>query len=154
MYQLHVHVVQAVDIPKTEFLSFSDLYMILMVSTSSSIQSTNVIESTQSPIWNQEFHFSVVNQENAVLNCIVKSKIASDNDIPVSKIDIPIYQLKQYEIIDKWYDLQPLVEANSGGKCRFIIQMAPTGHPAFQPLQIPISMPGNYLIPGAPYNRH
>ncbi|KAK8893606.1 hypothetical protein M9Y10_022030 [Tritrichomonas musculus] len=134
MKQLHVHILEAVDLPRTEFLSFSDLYMVLQISTSSAIQQTNVIEGTQNPIWNQDFHFSLMNQNQAVLCAIVKNKTINNSDPPVSKIEIPLSDIEPYQVIDRWYDLESLVEGQNGGKCKIIIQIAPAGHPAFLPL--------------------
>lgn len=134
MKQLHVHILEAINLPRTEFLSCSDLYMVLQISNSSAIQQTNVIEGTQNPIWNQDFHFTLMNQDQAVLRAIVKNKTINNSDPPVSKFEIPLNDIEPYKVIDKWYELESLVEGQSGGKCKIIIQIAPAGHPAFLPL--------------------
>ncbi|OHT08051.1 Circumsporozoite protein precursor [Tritrichomonas foetus] len=157
MNQLHVHVVQAVDIPKTEFLSYSDLYMVLRISTSSGVQQTRVWENTQSPLWNQDFHFSLNDKANTVLHATVKNKTISNDDLAVAKIDIQLDSFEPYSVVDHWFDLQSLVEGQDGGKCRLLIQIAPAGHPAFQPPMMPYepryqASPQMWMNPGQIYN--
>ncbi|KAH0790670.1 C2 domain containing protein [Histomonas meleagridis] len=135
--QLHVHVVEASNITKVDFLNASDLYMTIQLSTSSAIQQTNVILNTQSPIWNQIFHFGIIDQGNTVMRAIVKNRVPySDEDRPIAILHIPLGDLALFEIRDKWYDLQPLVDSNNGGSVHIILQIAPAAHPAFQPQMI------------------
>ena len=59
--ELHVNAVEASELPNKEFLGHPDTYLALQVTGTSSFQKTCVIENSQNPIWNQEFHFQLKN---------------------------------------------------------------------------------------------
>ena len=145
--QLHVHIVEASNITKVDFLNASDLYMTIQLSTSSAIQKTNVILNTQSPIWNQIFHFGITDQGNTVMRAIVKNRIPySDEDPSIAILHIPLGELALFEIRDRWYELQSLVDSNNGGSVHIILQIAPAAHPAFQPQMM--NLPPRQHMPG------
>jgi hypothetical protein len=142
--QLHVHVVEACNIPRTDFLTASDLYMTLQVSTSAAIQSTQIIEKTQSPIWNQQFHFAISGnyQNNSYLTCIVKNHSGQGFDNEVVRAAIPLTDLPPFEISDNWYILESRIgdrnDRTEIPQVRIVRQIAPAGHPAFtQPQRTP-----------------
>jgi hypothetical protein len=131
--QLHVIAVEACNIPKTGFLTASDLYMTLQVSTACATQTTSVAEATQSPIWNEQFHFSVGDQSNLVLTVVVKSRSMVAEDRAVARLDVGLCDLPLYQRLDKWYDMQTIGEYRGEPSVRLIFQIAPPAHPAFQP---------------------
>ena len=130
--ELHVNAVEASELPNKEFLGHPDTYLALQVTGTSSFQKTCVIENSQNPIWNQEFHFQLKNFEQQKLICSVQAKSVSE-DTCLGTIEIPLNQFKIGEIVDKWYKLviSPGLKAES--TVRIVIQVAPIGHPAFQP---------------------
>jgi hypothetical protein len=109
--------------------------MTFQLSTSSAIQSTAVINQTQSPIWNEKFHFAVVDPARAVLIGTVKSHGIIGDDAPLAKIEFPIRQLVPYQVTETWYDMQPLSGQGSHPTVHIVLQAAPPGHPAFVPMQ-------------------
>jgi hypothetical protein len=137
--QLHVHVVEACNIPRTDFLSPSDLYMTLHLSTTSAFQATQVIERTQRPIWNQQFHFAIPTGRaaDASLTCIVKNHSGLGFDPEVVRAVIPLGDLALFQISDMWFFQEsgtpgaPLPA--QPGRVRLVLQIAPAGHPAFMP---------------------
>jgi hypothetical protein len=146
-FQLHVHVVEACNIPRTDFLTPSDLYMTLQLSTSAAIQMTSVAEQTQSPIWNQEFHFTVPEPSRSVLIAIVKNRSVLGDDTPLAKLDVPLSTLPPYGVIDSWRNMEVLNGQGSNPTVRLILQVAPDRHPAFRP-HPGIAVPG--VMSGAP----
>ena len=132
---LHVCAVEARNIPRMEFLAGSDPYMTLQVSTGSAMQRTRVIEDTRSPIWNQEFHFSIQDSTNSFLIAVIKNRSAIGDDPPIAQVKIPLAGMTMFEVTDRWYDLESLGENRcAGAMVRIVLQVAPPGHPSFQPL--------------------
>jgi len=156
--QLHVNTVEASEIPKTDFLSASDHYLLLQVSSLSSVQRTKCIEGTQNPIFNQEFHFNVTNPEKDILIAILKNRNPVSEDMVIASVEIPLNSLQIGTIIDKWYKMSPMVGVKNGCHLRIALQLAPSGHPAFQPYNMhnmnmysnPYPMP-NFSKPNNPY---
>lgn len=138
--QLHVRAVEASNVPKTDFLAGSDLFMRLSITTGSATQATRIIEDTQNPIWNQEFHFALTNQSISTLLCVIANYIDNNTQKPVAHLDIPLNTLQIYDITDNWYDMQQ-IDGRHGCSVRIILQIAPAGHPAFQP----VMRPGNIM---------
>jgi hypothetical protein len=132
-FQLHVHVVEACNIPRTDFLTPSDLYMTLQVSTSAAVQITAVADQTQSPIWNQEFHFMVPDPSRSVLTAIIKKRSILGEDTPVAGLTIPLCGLPPYGVVDSWHNMKVVNGQGSNPTVRLILQVAPDRHPAFQP---------------------
>ena len=133
--ELHVNAVEASELPNREFLGQSDTYLALQVTGMSSIQRTNVIENSQNPIWNQEFHFQLREYAQQKLICSVQAKSVSE-DACLGTIQIPLNQFNIGEISDKWYKLVPSPGLKGGSTVRIVIQIAPIGHPAFQPFYV------------------
>jgi hypothetical protein len=131
--------VEACNIPRTDFLSPSDLYLTLHLSTTSAVQSTQVIEKTQSPIWDQHFHFAIPSgrQTDACLTCIVKNYSGLGFDPEVVRTVVPLSDLVLFAISDRWFVLEPGISdgtvARQPPKVRIVRQIAPAGHTAFMP---------------------
>ena len=148
--QLHVNAVEASELPKVEFLAASDPFLTLQVSGMASIQSTSVIENTQNPIWNQEFHFQLMNSNPEKLSGVVKSRNIVSEDIVLGTFEISLSNLKIGEISDKWYKIISAPDLKTGASIRIILQIAPSGHPAFQPYIVGQPMMGMYGQPAVP----
>jgi hypothetical protein len=116
--------------------------MTFQLSTSSSIQSTAVIDQTQSPIWNEKFHFAVVDPARAVLIGTVKNRGIIGGDTPLAKIELPICHLIPYQVTEMWYHMQLLSGQRSHPTVHIVLQAAPPGHPAFVPMQVAPAPPG------------
>jgi hypothetical protein len=149
--QLHVHVVEACNIPRTDFLTPPDLYMTLQLSTSAAVQCTSVFEQSQSPIWNQQFHFTIHDPSYAVLVGTVKSRSLIGGDVSLAKLEIALNQLVPYNVADTWVNLEVLTGQGANPMVRLILQVAPDRHPAFQPLpEAAPPRPAAPRLPAAP----
>jgi len=132
--QLHVHVVEAANLPRADFLGQSDLYMTLQLSNVAARQSTSVIRETQSPIWNQEFHFALPDQAGAVLTATVRNRGVLGNDAELAELQLPLSQIILYHVTDAWYNMRTLGGQGAHPAVRIILQIAPDAHPAFHPM--------------------
>ena len=132
--ELHVNAVEASELPKTEFLTASDTYLSLQLTGTSAIQKTTVIESTQNPIWNQEFHFALHDPQSQKIVGSIQARNIISEDYTLGTFEVPLNNLKIGEIVDKWFKIQVSPGFKPGSTVRIIVQIAPIGHPAFQPL--------------------
>ena len=144
--ELHVNAIKASKLPNKEFLGHLDTYLALQVTGESSFQKTCVIENSQNPIWNQEFHFQLKNYEQQKLICSVQAKSVSE-DICLGTIEIPLIQFKIGEIVDKCYKLVISPDLKAESTVRIVIQVAPIGHPAFHPYSVIPPVYGDYVFP-------
>jgi hypothetical protein len=135
--QLHVHVVEAADIPRTDFLGQPDVYMTLQLSNAAAQQSTDVIPDTQNPIWNQMFHFALPDPSCTVLFAVIKSRSVFGADTPLAQLGIPLAQFAPYHVADRWWHMQPLARQGTSPTVRIVLQIAPGTHPAFEPAPPP-----------------
>ena len=148
LMQLHVRVVEATDVPKMDFFGKADPYCLLQLSSSSTVRKTKVCESTYSPVWNDEFHFPVTNQATDSLHILMKDRDRGCADDPISQISIPLATLAQGNVIDKWYDMQPVRGVKKGGRLRLVLHLANTGMTPFQQMQMmPPPMMGRIYQP-------
>ena len=129
--QLHVRVVEATDVPKMDIFGKADPYCLLQLSSSKEVRKTKVCETTYTPVWNQEFHFPVVNQATDVLHILMKDQDRGSADDPISKIEIPLMTLVQGYVTDKWYDMQPVKGVKKGGRLRLVLHLANYGMTPF-----------------------
>lgn len=155
-FTLHVRVIEANDIPKMDIITATDAYCILK--TSSETRKTFVVKDSMHPRWNQEFHFVVSAPSVGSLNIVMRDKdvVFDDN---ISHLDIQFCALPVGQVIDQWYDMIPFPKVKKGGRLHLLLQMAPTGHPPFVPMQMnpmgsmvmqtPIySQPQGFMNPG------
>ena len=134
--QLHINAVEASELPKTEFLSAPDTFLSLQLTGQSSIQKTTVIENTLNPIWNQEFHFQVADLKNQILVGIIEARNVVAENVRLGSFEIPLNSLRIGEITDRWYKILSAPGLKQGSTIRIVLQVAPSGHPAFQPYPI------------------
>ncbi|KAK8842041.1 Protein Aster-C [Tritrichomonas musculus] len=76
---------------------------------------------TLSPSWNEQFHFTVENRNEAKLILTVKNHVALRSDKDVSKVEINTSSFTT-ELTDKWYDLQPSKGNKTGGKIHLSVK--------------------------------
>lgn len=130
--ELHVRVVEAQDIPKMDIFGKADPYCILQMSSSSSSIKTKVCTNTYTPVWNEEFHFTVVNQSTDSLHILMKDRDRGMADDPISKLQIPISTLSVGYVLDKWYSMNPVKGISKGGRLRLVLHLAHHGMTPFQ----------------------
>lgn len=131
-YHLHIRVLEALDVPKMDFLSKSDPYCILRTSGSNQNQRTRVCKNTLTPKWNQEFHFPLRNPATEQLKILMKDEDVSFDD-PISTLDLMISTIPMGQVVDQWFDMIPCRGVKKGGRIHLVLHCAPTGAPPFQP---------------------
>ena len=132
MYQLHVRVVEAKELPKMDTFGKCDAFAILQLNSSRNIHRTKVIEKTYTPVWNEEFHIPLEDVTIDTLTVFLKDEDKGSSDDPISLIKIPINQFPLGEVVDKWYSLIPVKGVKKGGQIRLTIHIAPLGATPFQ----------------------
>jgi hypothetical protein len=111
--------------------------MTLQLSNAAARQSTGVIHDTQNPIWNQLFHFALPDPSRTVLFAVIKSRTVLGADTPLAQLGIPLTQFAPYQVVDRWWHMQPLARQGARPSVRIVLQIAPGTHPAFQPPEPP-----------------
>ena len=129
-YTLHLRIVEADDLAKMDTIGLSDPYCLVQLGTNTRAQKTKVKENTLKPVWNEEFHWPITDQD-AVLHILMKDQDPT-NDDPMAKLEININTLNVGQVVDRWFDMRPLPGCPKGGKIRLILHKAPNGAPAFK----------------------
>ncbi|KAH0786328.1 XYPPX repeat family protein [Histomonas meleagridis] len=146
--QLHVRVIEALDIAKMD-ISKSDPYCVISVSSSNDTRRTRVIENSLKPMWNEEFHFNIPNPSNSALKILMRDKdICKDDDM--AHLEVQLCSLPVGQVVDQWYNMIPAHRVKKGGRLHLILHLAPNGCPPFQnaPMQGP---PPGYGAPPPGY---
>ncbi|KAH0787749.1 C2 domain containing protein [Histomonas meleagridis] len=136
--QLHVRVLEALDIAKMD-ISKSDPYCVISVTSSNDTRKTRVIENSLKPVWNEDFHFNIPNPSNAALKILMRDKdLIKDDDM--ASLEVQLCSLPPGQVIDQWYNMIPAHHVKKGGRIHLILHLSPTGAPAFQ--NVPMGQPG------------
>ena len=148
--QLHLRAVEATDCAKMDVRS-SDPYLKIMLSTNNDTRKTRVCKSTLQPRWNEEFHFPVPNQANAVLKVEMWDQDAGSADDQMSRLDVQLCSLQIGAVLDQWYDMTPVHGVKKGGRVHLVLHLAPSGAAPFvnAPQKLDAGAPG-YPAPGYP----
>ena len=148
--QLHLRAVEATDCAKMDVRS-SDPYLKIMLSTNNDTRKTRVCKSTLQPRWNEEFHFPVPNQANAVLKIEMWDQDAGSADDQMSRLDVQLCSLQIGAVLDQWYDMTPVHGVKKGGRVHLVLHLAPSGAAPFvnAPQKLDAGAPG-YPPAGAP----
>jgi hypothetical protein len=146
MFELHVKVVEAEDLPKMDVIGKVDPYCLLQVSGGTPLQRTKVINKNYHPVWNEVFHFDVPSLGERLV-ILLKDRDKGSDDDPISKFYIQLDTLVVGDVIDKWFDLIPVPGVKKGGRIRLIIHLANRGDSPFVP-KIVNRMPPMGMAPG------
>lgn len=130
---LHIKVVEAVDVPKMDVFSKSDPYCIVSLSNAPGRQRTRTIQNNDHPIWNQEFHFPIQNKKGGNTDNFGSIKLSitlydedtfSKDDI-ISSIEIPLNDYIVGRVYDEWYTLFPAKKLKEGGRIHLVVNIVP-----------------------------
>ena len=143
MYQLHLRVIEATDIPRMD-LNATDAYCIINVSGQQ--RRTRVIKNSMHPRWNEDFHFDISGNESLRINMKDEDLVKDD---PMSSLDIHLGSFVKGQVIDQWYDMVPARRVKKGGRIHLVIHIAPRGSQPF--VSTPMMQPGMPMMqPGMP----
>lgn len=128
--QLHVRVLEAASLPNMDTIGKSDPYTVLTITGSNQKWKTTTKDNTNMPIWNEIFTLPVSSDLSGVLKALVLDEdISSDDEIGF--IEIPIKNLVQGKVLDKWYNLTPAKGVQKAGQLRLVLHLDQIGFPAF-----------------------
>lgn len=126
-YTLHVRVVEATNLPKMDLFGKADPYVIIQYNNDRALHRTKIIQKTYKPVWNEDFHFPVVEMSDDTIRFFIKDHDAGKSDDPISQLTIIVKTLSINSVLDKWYDCTPVKGVKKGGRLRLITHIGPTG---------------------------
>lgn len=127
--KLHIKAIGANEVPKMDVFGKADPYLIINYSkTEKPLQST-ICYKTFSPIWNEEFHISVKNDDVVHFELMDFDKMKADDVI--STRDFPISSFKLGKVVDDWYDFYPAKGVPKPGKVHLVFHLAKEGDKPF-----------------------
>jgi len=133
--QLHVRVIEAKGIAKMDFFSKSDPYCILKMSSGCQNQRTRVIQNSQLPRWNEDFHFNIQSPATDYLQIMMYDEDVG-KDEAMARITIQIASLPIGSVVDQWYDMVPAHGVKKGGRIHLITHVAERGRQPFMNYEV------------------
>lgn len=115
--------IQAIDIPKMGFLSKTDPYLVMSISSSQTEYRTNIVEDSLSPIWNQVFEFNITDLNTDIIKVQLKDFDSIDQQKIISYCMIPLRSIPYGTKNDMWFNMIPCVDKPQGGRVRLIISI-------------------------------
>jgi Ca2+-dependent lipid-binding protein len=132
-YELNLRLVEARGVPKADIFGKSDPFCVISVTSTRQIFRTKVIQNTLNPVWNDEFQIGLANPETDIFQITVKDSDDASDDDPLGRIKLPTSDFPIGEVVDKWYELEPLA-GKPAGSIHILTQIQPTGvHDTFPP---------------------
>ncbi|EAX92962.1 hypothetical protein TVAG_416240 [Trichomonas vaginalis G3] len=80
-----------------------------------------------------DFHFDLPNMDQSIIINFLNNN-GNANCYPIGFLKLNTNSLRIGDVVDNWYPLTPANEQKYAGEVHLKLQVAPTGHPAFQPL--------------------
>lgn len=141
---LHIKVIEAVDVPKMDVFSKSDPYCVISLTGFPGRKRTKTIQNTDHPVWNEEFHFPIQNKKNAPFNDFGSIKISVtlfdedtfSKDDAISSIEISLNDYIVGRIYDEWYSLFPFKKLKEGGRIHMMVNVLPKDIKPFTQMSI------------------
>ena len=125
---LHLKIVEAKDIPKMDTVGLTDPYIVLHLGTGPEMK-TSVKKNTLTPVWNETFSIPVTDV-NAKLSLLMEDKdVAADDKI--STLDIEIKSLPYGQVVDQWFQLNPVKGVKNGGSIHLVLHFCDAQDKAF-----------------------
>lgn len=121
--------VQAVEVPKMGFLSKTDPYLVLGISSSTAEYRTNIAENTLTPVWNQQFEFNIADINNDLIKVQLKDWDNIDQHKVISHCQISLRSIPIGVTNDLWFSMVPLVDKPTGGRVRLLITITNLNDP-------------------------
>lgn len=128
---LHIKAVGATDIPKMDVIGKADPYLSIKYNKSDKPLKTSYCKKTYSPIWDEEFHLPVDNNDFIHMELIDYDKL-TDDDL-ISTRDFPIQSFQLGKIYDDWFDFFPAPKIPKPGKVHLVFHLANNDDKPFVP---------------------
>ena len=129
--QLHLRVLEALDIAKMDFFSKTDPYCIIELSSGGQRKRTRTVNNTLKPRWNEEFVFNVTNIATDSLQITMYDKDVG-TDEAMSRLSVQLTSLPVGRVLDQWFDMNPARGVKKGGRIHLILHLAELGRTPFQ----------------------
>jgi Ca2+-dependent lipid-binding protein len=92
-----------------------------------------VVPNTLTPVWNDEFQIKLANPAQDIFQITVKDNDDTSDDDALGKVKLSVSEFPIGEVVDKWYELEPLA-GQPAGSVRILVQIQPEGtHDTFPP---------------------
>jgi hypothetical protein len=134
--QLNVRVVEARGLAKMDTFGKSDPYAILRLVGSQATFKTAVIKNTLTPVWNEQFHFSLYNPSRQALFILLK-----DEDLTIDEematLEVQLASLIIGDVIDQWYEFRPVKGVKIGGQIHLVLHIGLPRGPEFVQWRLP-----------------
>ena len=130
--QLNIKILECSNIPTKSFLnSYCDYFMTFEVSGVSSVQNTKIVTNSIDPIFNCQFSFILNDVRSSILKGVLKTPTFAGAK-PISFVEISLSEFEEYENVERSFEMKQIDDTNAfGGKVHLILQIAPSGTPAF-----------------------
>jgi hypothetical protein len=136
--ELHVRVVEAVDIPRMD-LNATDAYLIMRVNGAAE-KRTRVIQNCMQPRWNEEFHWTLLSPATSRLSILMRDEdVMIDDDI--SRLEILLSSFPIGKVVDQWFEMVPARHVRKGGRLHLVVHIGRVGE---APFVFSASQPGGY----------
>jgi hypothetical protein len=134
--QLNVKVIEARGLAKMDTLGKSDPDAVLQLIGSQSTFKTAAKSNTLTPVWNEQFRFSVYNTSRQALSILLRDQdVALDEDM--ARLELALAQIPIGRVIDNWFDLQPIKGVKVGGQVHLMLHIGEPGGPEFRETPLP-----------------
>jgi len=99
-YELHVRVIEAVDIPRTDLSGGSDPYVVVTVNDQK--VKTKVVQNCLMPKWNEAFKFKLLDRNSDKLKFVIyDSDLMKDDEI--AHLKLSVRDLQPGRLCDQWF---------------------------------------------------
>lgn len=119
---LHVQAIEACNLPDMDIIGKSDPYLKFKFDFSNKIWKTQYKNNTDSPVWNETFHFPVSNLTDKLCIELYDQDTISKDDL-ISSMTFQMSDFRINETVDKWYLFTPIEGLKHGGKVHLIFRL-------------------------------
>jgi Ca2+-dependent lipid-binding protein len=134
-YELNLRVIEAKDVPKADIFGKSDPFCIISLTSTRQIFRTKVVPNTLNPVWNDEFRVILADPAKDLFQITVKDNDDTSEDDPLGRIKLKASDFPIGQVIDKWYELEPLA-GKPAGSIHILVQILPKGtNDSFPPVK-------------------
>ena len=133
--KVHLKIIEGKDIPIMDIGGLCDPYCKIQFGKQKA--QTRIIDYSLTPRWRQEFSFDIVDIKNDFLFVQLYDHDAIGKDEIISDLKIKLDDLNPGVIINKWFDMNPIVK-NSNPKIRLVIHLSQDNDVKFFPKEFKI----------------
>ena len=105
--KVHLKIIEGKDIPIMDIGGLCDPYCKIFFGKQKA--QTRIIDYTLKPRWRQQFSFDIIDINNDFLFIQLFDHDVIGKDEIISDLTIKLNELKPGKIIDKWYEMNPIV---------------------------------------------